>query len=631
MKLMIDKPGARVWCLQSTETVSKADQQPLIFSMIPPEWRPISGRLKPKGDRSTKIVYSDADGFTKNSFILPNGSQCWFKFFAANVKTLEGAELDACWCFVAGTKVTIAGDRTRPIEQVKVGDEVRTQEGWNEVLAVGSRLQPVGRVTFSNGAELVGTAEHPVWVTGYGWQRLDNLLAGDKVEGSAPASVLTPFEARGDQEVFNLRVKDSREYYANGILVHNCDELVPPEWIEALIFRLVNRNGHLLITFTPVEHFSDTVKMYLSNAKTLETEKAELLPIFNAAGEIVNHENVPRIQQSGVASARVIYFHTADNPFGNYEGMKAELRGSPPERIKLRAYGIPTASQGSQFSFDESVHKIRHTDFLDLVRRYPDGSRYHLVDPCSGRNWFMGWAFCPYNVEVINADGSTSTQPKVIWYREWPSPGKYIEGIGEPGPWAVIGGTLVRHDGGKSPADGDRGPAQKPFRFGLKRYIDEFLRCERILNPITTKIEQEHITERWIDSRYAHAAVTDREEQTTLIEQLQSLGQIFMAMVSEQKILGVNDGSIDMINSALYYDKTIPIGQFSQDMGRANEPLMQVTDDCPNMIFALSNWTGLDGQSGACKDPIDLIRGFYLSRLCHVDASLFATRGGGCY
>lgn len=507
MQLMIDKPGARVWCLQSTETVSKADQQPLIFSMIPPEWRPISGRLKPKGDRSTKIVYSDADGFTKNSFILPNGSQCWFKFFAANVKTLEGAELDACWC----------------------------------------------------------------------------------------------------------------------------DELVPPEWIEALIFRLVNRNGHLLITFTPVEHFSDTVKMYLSNAKTLETEKAELLPVFNAAGEIVNHENVPRIQQSGVASARVIYFHTKDNPFGNYEGMKAELRGSPPERIKLRAYGVPTASQGSQFSFDEGVHKIRHADFLDLVRRYPDGSRYHLVDPCSGRNWFMGWAFCPYNVDVINADGSTSTQPKVIWYREWPSPGKYIEGIGEPGPWAVIGGTLVRHDGGKSPADGDRGPAQKPFRFGLKRYIDEFLRCERILNPITTKIEQEHITERWIDSRYAHAAVTDREEQTTLIEQLQSLGQIFMAMVSEQKILGVNDGSIDMINSALYYDKTIPIGQFSPDMGRANEPLMQVTDDCPNMIFALSNWTGLDGQSGACKDPIDLIRGFYLSRLCHVDASLFATRGGGCY
>ena len=46
MQLMISKPGARVWCLQSTETVSKADQQPLIFSMIPPEWRPISGRLK---------------------------------------------------------------------------------------------------------------------------------------------------------------------------------------------------------------------------------------------------------------------------------------------------------------------------------------------------------------------------------------------------------------------------------------------------------------------------------------------------------------------------------------------------------------------------------------------------------
>ena len=447
------------------------------------------------------------------------------------------------------------------------------------------------------------------------------------------ASVVSIWEDAGNQEVFNLQVTDCHEYFANGILVHNCDELVPPDWIEALIFRLVNRNGHMLITFTPVEHFSDTVKMYLSGAQTIESEKAELLPIFGASGELAEYETVPRVQQSGVSTARIIYFHTKDNPFGNYEGMKAELRGSPPERIKLRAYGIPTASQGSQFSFDEHIHKITRAEFQAIVKAYPNGTRYLLVDPCSGRNWFMGWGFCPYNVEVVNADGTTSTQPKLIWYREWPSPGKYIEGVGDPGPWAVIGGTLVRHDGGKSPADGDRGPAQKPFRFGLRRYIEEILRCERIPALISGKSDgkQERITERYIDSRYANSAVTDREEQTTLIEQLQSLGMIFLAMVAERKILDVNDGSIDLINSALYYDKALPIGQFSPEMGRLNEPLMQVTEDCPNMIFSLTNWTGLDGQHGACKDPIDIIRGFYLTRLCHIDAAMFETKGGGCY
>lgn len=487
MQLLVRKPGARVWCLQSTESASQADQQPLIFSMIPPEWRPDGGRLKQ--GRSTKIVYTDSGGFTKNTFILPNGSQCWFKFYGANVKTLEGAEIDMAWA----------------------------------------------------------------------------------------------------------------------------DELITPDWIEALRFRLVNRNGILRLTFTPAEHYSDTIKMYLKGATTLEETGAELLPLFDNAGKEIGHEPVPRVQQSGIPQARIVYFHTSDNPFGNFEGMKMEQIGAPRERILMRVYGVPSETHGAQFGFVEAVHKITRVKFAEIVKKYPHGTRYLLVDPCSGRNWFMGWAFCPY-------------PGKVIWYREWPSPGKYIEGVGDPGDWAVFGGTAIQREG-KSPQDGDPGPAQKPFRFGLKRYIQEIEARETFLNAAGDP-EREVIFERWIDSRYGNAAVTDREESTTLIQQLEELGMIFCAMTGEKRILYTQDGSIDLINSALAYDKAKPIGSFLSDSAKINEPAWLVTEDCPNMIFAAQNWTGLDGLHGACKDPVDLWRGFVLSRLGYVGPEMFEVRGG---
>ncbi len=483
----IQNPGCRIWCLQSTEVASRADQQALIYRFLPPEWRPVSGRMKPKGDRTTKIVYSDAGGFTNNILVLPNGSKIEFKFYGADVKTLESAELIMVWA----------------------------------------------------------------------------------------------------------------------------DELIQPDWIEALRFRLVNRNGHMLITFTPVEGYSSTVKMYLQNAVTIEEVEAPLLPKYDNAGKVAYFQKVPRIQQSGIPMAMIIYFHTSDNPFGNYKGMEAEVRGSNEERIKTRVYGVPTKSSSSQFNFNSAVHVITQAEFAEWVRKYPNGTRYHLVDPCSGRNWFMGWAFCP-------------TADKVIWYREWPTfghGGAYIEGIGDPGPWATLVSTKIRREGTKAPEDGERGPAQDPFKFSLRRYQQEILKAEA----------GEAIFERRMDSRFGNSPKEEAEGVTTLIEQMEDLGMTFDPMTSEKKILGVNDGSIDMINSALYYDKTKDIGEFSAELARINEPLMQVVETCPNMINSLETWTGRDGGTGACKDPIDVIRGFFLSELRGFSANDFTPYGGGCY
>lgn len=474
VKLAVEKPGARIWCLHETEAASRSVHQSLVFDHLPPEWRPQSGKMRSKYDRTTKIVYTDAGGFTNNLLVLPNGSKIWFKFYGASVDSLEGDEVDF-------------------------------------VLA---------------------------------------------------------------------------------------DEMIEPDWIEALRFRLLNRNGILMLTFTPVKGYSPTVRMYLDNAITLEETEAELLPEFDGQGNFKCYQKVPRVQQSGIKQARIVYFHTKDNPYGNYEAMKVEVQGNNEERIKMRAYGVATRSESSQFNFNSKVHVITEAEFTEWVKKYPAGTRYHLVDPCSGRNWFMGWAFCPF------AD-------KVIWYKEWPShghPGAYIEGIGDPGPWATSFNVKPRRDGAQAPSDGERGPAQDPFKFSLKRYVQEIKKVEG----------DEVIFERWMDSRYGNSPREGEEETTTLIQQMDGLDMVFCAMTGEQKILGVNDGSIDLINSALYYDKSVPIGQYSAELARVNEPQMLVVETCPNLIFALEQWTGKDGMHGACKDGIDVLRGYFLSELGYV-------------
>jgi hypothetical protein len=95
VKLIVNKAGANVWCCQSTETSSQQNQQSVIWKYLPPEVKTVSGKLRQ--GVTTKVVYNQAGGFTENTFVLPNGSQVWFKFYAMKVTSLEGAELDMAW------------------------------------------------------------------------------------------------------------------------------------------------------------------------------------------------------------------------------------------------------------------------------------------------------------------------------------------------------------------------------------------------------------------------------------------------------------------------------------------------------------------------------------------------------
>ncbi len=106
-------------------------------------------------------------------------------------------------CFVAGTAVLTA-DGERPIETVRPGDRVLTRQGWKPVLDAGMTAAhaQVYQVELSNGRTLTGTGNHPIWVAGEGWVRMDALRYGDTMEtwenvstsssSTASSSVATP-------------------------------------------------------------------------------------------------------------------------------------------------------------------------------------------------------------------------------------------------------------------------------------------------------------------------------------------------------------------------------------------------------------------------------------------------------
>lgn len=87
-------------------------------------------------------------------------------------------------CLVGDTLVrTIRGDV--PIRDVVAGDFVLTREGFKRVEWSGKTKETSSlcSVTFSDGSEVTGTSDHPVWTTNRGWSTLDSLRWGDYTLG----------------------------------------------------------------------------------------------------------------------------------------------------------------------------------------------------------------------------------------------------------------------------------------------------------------------------------------------------------------------------------------------------------------------------------------------------------------
>jgi hypothetical protein len=142
----------------------------------------------------------------------------------AHVYDKNGVPLDANdhtlnACLVAGTMVE-TDNGPRPIEQLSRGVKVLTRNGYRPVTHawMSSPMAATYTVELSNGQQLVGTADHPVFCDGE-FVPLASLSPGNILSG---VGVLRIYANETREPVYNIEVEGEEEYYASGVLVHNC-------------------------------------------------------------------------------------------------------------------------------------------------------------------------------------------------------------------------------------------------------------------------------------------------------------------------------------------------------------------------------------------------------------------------
>lgn len=276
--------------------------------------------------------------------------------------------------------------------------------------------------------------------------------------------------------------------------------LIGPELIGTLRFRLATRNAKLIVTFTPVDGYTEVVRDYLDGAKTIETKEAELL----------GNRVVPFVQESKNRNAGIIYFHTKDNPFSGYERLSQDLRGRPDEEILTRAYGVPTKSASTRFpNFSREVNVIPH----DKIPRVGT-TKYMVLDPAGRKNWFMCWI----------AVDATDT-----WYvyREWPD-----VNVGDWAKW---------HGGKWTTGEGAKG-----LGYGIRDYVD--------LITMLESDSKDTIYERLIDPRLGAAKYQTQNGASSIIEDLADAGLVFIPAPG----LDIEDG-LQALQTKLAYTRNKPV------------------------------------------------------------------------
>lgn len=170
-------------------------------------------------------------------------------------------------CLVAGTLVATKKG-LEPIENIKIGEEVLTRQGYFPVIDTIQKLASTVSADFSDGYVLRGTPSHSVFVRGRGFVTLDTLRYCDIIEvwnekqlstmelntigiqradsgiestvkELAQDNVVQCLGVRpsGKALVYDLNVASFHEYYANGILVHNSERYILSDFTPETVIK----------------------------------------------------------------------------------------------------------------------------------------------------------------------------------------------------------------------------------------------------------------------------------------------------------------------------------------------------------------------------------------------------------
>ena len=131
----------------------------------------------------------------------------------------------------------------------------------------------------------------------------------------------------------------------------------------------------------------------------------------------------------------------------------------------------------------------------------------------------------------------------------------------------------------------------------------------------------EEIAERYIDPRAAGSPVINKEGGTTLLQLLDEEPSPMYFTASAG--LRLEEG-VSIINDWFSYDQNQPISA-------VNQPKLYISEDCKNLMWCLREWTGIDGEKGSSKDPIDALRYIAVMQPDYGGTDSYRAIGGGSY
>lgn len=358
--------------------------------------------------------------------------------------------------------------------------------------------------------------------------------------------------------------------------------LLGMDLLDRLYLRLATHSALMLLTFTPKDGITETVSNFIKEAETKDRAMTKVMKDLHSLPEM----EIPVTQVNKRKSAAIVYFHTENNPWGGYEEVVDICRSKSDWKYTITAlYGVPTKSYTTKFP--KFSHQVNVVDRDKIPTK--GVTKYHIIDPAGKKSWFMAWI-------AVDAAGT-------FWvYDEYPSV--------DIGDWAEQGknGKWVEGEGAKTKG------------LGLRDYIDISYDIEGRKRREGEWVEGDEIFERFIDPRLGASRYQGVDNDSSIMEDLEDLDFLVKPAPGDN----IEDGLQKLID-LMAYDTT-------KEIDGSNRPHFYVSENCQNIINALSEYTGDGGLKEAWKDPIDVLRYAAAAEIDHVDQkNMLATRQGKGY
>ena len=235
-----------------------------------------SGVIEVKGDLK-KINGREEAGWT--SFVR---FQTGAKQAKIESKSYHIIFSDEC---VTGDAVIELREGKKRLKDVCVGDYVLSHDVETNTKCLSKVLnkwdkgaRATYKITTTSGKSIKCTAEHKIY-TQHGWVTAEDILIGGSeysvLVTTETGWYLEPVKSvkySGVQKVYDIETANTHTFYANGILVHNCQEIDDSKLTKSILPMLAAYNGTSVYTGTPSTQICEFYNAILRN-RTVDIKK----------------------------------------------------------------------------------------------------------------------------------------------------------------------------------------------------------------------------------------------------------------------------------------------------------------------------------------------------------------------